>query len=111
MEAASRGCSQEGGLTVGILPGNDASVANPWVDIPLPSGLGEGRNVLVVRAGEVVVAIGGGWGTLSEIALARKMGREVAILGDPPHELDLPYLPRLADGEEGAVWALERVAP
>jgi uncharacterized protein (TIGR00725 family) len=105
MEAASRGCAEEGGLTVGILPGDDPDSANPWVRLPLATGMGEARNVLVVRAGEVVVAVGGGWGTLSEIALARKMGREVAVLGDPP--LDLP-LPRMETAEVAAQWALAR---
>ena len=105
MEAASRGCVEGGGLSVGLLPGTDPTQANPWVTLPLATGLGEARNALVVRAGEAVVAVGGSWGTLSEIALARKMGREVALLGDPP--CDLP-LPRFSTGEEGAAWALER---
>lgn len=105
MEAVSRGCVRRGGLTVGILPGTDPAAANPWVRIPLATGLGEARNALVVRAGEVVVAVGGSWGTLSEIALAKKMGRDVALLGEPP--CDLP-LPRFRTGEEGAAWALER---
>ena len=106
MEAASRGCLEAGGLTVGFLPGPDPSQANPWVRIPLATGLGETRNSLVVRAGEAVVAVGGEWGTLSEIALAKKMGREVSVLGDPP--CDLP-IPRMKTGEEAAEWAL-RVA-
>jgi predicted Rossmann-fold nucleotide-binding protein len=65
--------------------------------------MGEARNALVVRGGEAVVAVGGGWGTLSEIALARKMGQEVALLGDPPCELPLP---RMASAEDAAEWAL-----
>jgi uncharacterized protein (TIGR00725 family) len=105
MEAASRGCLEEGGTTVGILPGSDPSVANPWVSIPLATGMGEARNALVVRAGEAVVAVGGGWGTLSEIALAKKMGREVSLLGDSPFALALP---RSSTGEEAAEWALHR---
>jgi uncharacterized protein (TIGR00725 family) len=105
MEAASRGCLEEGGMTVGILPGSDPSAANPWVRIPLPTGMGEARNALVVRAGEAVIAVGGGWGTLSEIALAKKMGREVNLLGDSPFGLPLP---RSGTGEEAAEWALRR---
>jgi len=105
MEAASRGCLEAGGLTVGFLPGSDPSAANPWVSIPLATGMGEGRNALVVRAGEAVVAVGGGWGTLSEIGLAKKMGREVSLLGDPP--FDLP-LQRLETGEAAADWALRQ---
>ena len=72
MAAASRGARDAGGLVVGVLPGDDASTANEWVDIAIPTGLGEGRNALVVRAARVVVAIGGSWGTLAEIALARR---------------------------------------
>ncbi len=77
MEAACRGAKEEGGLTVGVLPGEVHGEANPYVDVELPTGLGEARNALVVRAGEAVIAVAGGWGTLSEIALARKMGRPV----------------------------------
>ena len=105
MEAASRGCLEAGGLTVGFLPGPDPSAANPWVSIPLATGMGEARNALVVRAGEAVVAVGGGWGTLSEIGLAKKMGREVALLGELP--CDLP-LPRMKTGEAAAEWALNQ---
>lgn len=103
MEAASRGCEEAGGLTLGILPGPHSGAANLWVSIPVPTGMGEARNALVVRTGEVVVAIGGGWGTLSEIALARKMGREVAFLGHPSWDLALP---RFDDPQDAAEWAL-----
>ena len=103
MEAASRGCRLAGGTTVGFLPGRDPARANPWVVLPLPTAMGESRNSLVVRAGEAVVAIGGSWGTLSEIALARKMGHSVVLLGEPP--VDLP-LPRAERPEEAAAWAL-----
>ena len=74
MEAACRGARSRGGLTVGLLPGTDRDAANGWVVVALPTGLGEARNALVVRAADAVVAIGGGWGTLSEIALALKAG-------------------------------------
>lgn len=83
MEAASRGSADEGGLVLGVLPGDDASEANPWVTIPLPTGMGEARNALVVRFSEGVVAVGGGWGTLSEVALAKKMGIPLVALGPP----------------------------
>jgi uncharacterized protein (TIGR00725 family) len=77
MEAACRGAKQAGGTTVGILPGTDRSAANPYVDFALPTGLGEARNALVVRAADVVIAVGGGYGTLSEIALALRGGKPV----------------------------------
>jgi uncharacterized protein (TIGR00725 family) len=81
MEAACRGAKEVGGLTVGILPGPDRSEANPFVDVVLPTGLGEARNALVVGAADAVIAIGGGYGTLSEIALALKVGKRVIGLG------------------------------
>jgi uncharacterized protein (TIGR00725 family) len=81
MEAACRGAKEADGLTVGILPGADRSDANPFVDVVLPTGLGEARNALVVGAADAVIAIGGGYGTLSEIALALKAGKRVIGLG------------------------------
>lgn len=106
MEAAARGCAEAGGLTVGILPGSGAGRANPWIRVPLATGMGEARNALVVRAGEAVLAVGGRWGTLSEIALARTMGRPVGLLGSPPAEgLDLPSF---QDPSEAVGWALDR---
>jgi uncharacterized protein (TIGR00725 family) len=81
MEAACRGASEAGGTTVGILPGSDRAAANRYVDVAIPTGLGEARNVLVVRAADALVAVGGGYGTLSEIALALKAGKRVVGLG------------------------------
>ena len=81
MEAACRGARSRGGLTVGLLPGIDRDAANGWVVVALPTGLGEARNALVVQAADAVVAIGGGWGTLSEIALALKAGVPVVGVG------------------------------
>jgi uncharacterized protein (TIGR00725 family) len=81
MEAACRGARSRGGLTVGILAGLDREEANGWVLVALPTGLGEARNALVVRAADAVVSIGGGWGTLSEIALALKAGVPVVGIG------------------------------
>jgi uncharacterized protein (TIGR00725 family) len=80
MAAAARGASQAGGRVVGLLPGNDPAAANDWVDVAIPTGLGQGRNLLVVRAAAVVVAVGGSWGTLAEIALARRAGTPVVSL-------------------------------
>jgi uncharacterized protein (TIGR00725 family) len=72
MEAVCRGAKSKGGLTVGILPGQDSSMANPWVDIPVVTGIGEARNVAVAKSAQAVIAIGGSYGTLSEIAYALK---------------------------------------
>ena len=81
MEAACRGARSRRGRTLGILPGDDRDAANGWVEIAVPTGMGELRNGLVVRAADAVVAIGGGHGTLSEIALALKLGRPVVGIG------------------------------
>ena len=79
MEAVCRGAKSEGGLTVGILPGQDSSMANPWVDIPVVTGIGEARNVTVVKSAQTLIAIGGSYGTLSEIAYALKSG--IPVIG------------------------------
>jgi uncharacterized protein (TIGR00725 family) len=85
MEAACRGARSRGGRTIGLLPGDDREDANGWVELALPTGLGEARNALIVRAADAVVAIGGGWGTLSEIALALRRG--IPVLGVRTWEL------------------------
>ena len=77
MEGAARGCSEAGGMVLGILPGFDKRSANPYITVPIPTGLGDGRNLLVVRSSDVLVAVEGGYGTLSEIALALKAGKPV----------------------------------
>ena len=81
MEAACRGAKAAGGTTVGILPGDDRAEANPFVDIAVPTGMGEARNALLVRAVDAVVAVAGEFGTLSEIALALRLGKPVVGLG------------------------------
>jgi len=70
MEAVCRGAKSEGGLTIGILPGNNRRDANPYVDIPIITGIGYARNSIVAKSGQAVIAIGGKYGTLSEIAYA-----------------------------------------
>jgi uncharacterized protein (TIGR00725 family) len=80
MEAACRGAKGAGGVTVGILPGTARRDANPHVDIPIVTGMGEARNVLVVRSAQAVIAISGEYGTLSEIAHALKLGIPVVGL-------------------------------
>jgi len=105
MAAAARGAKQAGGLTVGILPGSDSEDANPHVDVPLATGMGEMRNALIVRAAHAVIAIGGGWGTLSEIALAQRIGTPVVGLHDAfTSAVDIP---RVATPQAAAQWALE----
>lgn len=79
MEAAAEGAASEGGVVVGVLPGPDPEAAAPGVTIPIPTGLGEARNVLVVRTSEAVIAIAGGMGTLSEAAFCAKFG--IPVIG------------------------------
>ena len=81
MTAACRGAQSAGGLTIGVLPGFSAADANPYVDIPIVTGMGEARNVIIVRTASAVIAVGGEFGTLSEIAFALKLGRPVVGLG------------------------------
>jgi uncharacterized protein (TIGR00725 family) len=112
MEAASRGAVEGGGLTVGVLPVSRTTIGypNPWVVIPITTGVGGARNVINVLSASLCVAIGGGPGTLSEIAHALKSGvpvwcyRSWAI--DPPPGTDLP-LPRVFDDEADLLAALE----
>lgn len=86
MEAAARGARAEGGVTIGILPGFFARDANPFITHPVVTGMDQARNVVLVRSCEAIVAVGGGYGTLSEIALARKMG--VPVVGVETWRLD-----------------------
>ena len=79
MEAVCRGARNGGGMTVGILPGVDRKEANRYVDLAIPTGLGEARNVLVARAGDSLIAISGEYGTLSEVAMALKL--EIPVVG------------------------------
>lgn len=81
MEAACRGAQGAGGVTVGLLPGLEREGGNPHLSVAIPTGMGELRNGLIVRACDALIAVGGGFGTLSEIALALKVGRPVVGLG------------------------------
>ena len=103
MEAACRGASKAGGLTLGILPGPSRAAANRWVAISVPTGLGELRNGLVVRAADAVVAVGGAYGTLSEIALALKTG--VPVVGIDSWPID--GIERVGSPREAAERAIE----
>ena len=77
MEAVCKGARKEGGLTIGIIPSDSRDDANPYVQIPIVTGMGMGRNVMLVKTADVVIAVGGEFGTLSEIAHALKLGKTV----------------------------------
>jgi len=77
MEAASKGAKSEGGVTIGILPQSHRDKANPYIDIPVATGFGEGRNVIIARTADTIIAVGGEYGTLSEIAFGLRMGKPV----------------------------------
>lgn len=106
MEAACRGAKEAGGTTIGLLPGTDRSEANRWVDVAIATGLGEARNVLVVRASDVIVAVGGGYGTLSEIGFALKTGTPVIGLAT----WEVPGVEPVSDAAEAVARALELLA-
>jgi uncharacterized protein (TIGR00725 family) len=92
MHAAARGCERAGGISVGVLPGDDLDPASPHLGVAIATGMGEARNAVIARTVDSVIAVGGGYGTLSEIALAAKMGK--LVVG-----LDTWALP----GDDGAV--------
>jgi uncharacterized protein (TIGR00725 family) len=87
MAAAARGAKSAGGTTIGILPGETRAGANEWIDHVVVTGIGHARNLAVAASGEAVIAIGGRWGTLAEITLARTLGRPVVIL-EPGWEIE-----------------------
>ena len=80
MQAAARGAKEHGGLTVGILPGPDVTEANPFIDIAVATNMGHARNAIIVQTAQALVAVAGGYGTLSEIALGLKIGKTVVAL-------------------------------
>ncbi len=112
MEAAAQGAKEGGGLTVGILPGEDPQAANAYIDIPIATGLGFARNAVLARAADGIIAIGGGWGTLSELALAVRMGRPAVSLQswepDRPGMEETP-VPRVRTPEEAVTYILRAV--
>lgn len=105
MEAAAEGAASEGGLVLGLLPGDDPAAAAPGVSLPVPTAMGEARNVLVVRASEAVVAVAGGWGTRSEASLCMKLG--VPLVGLMDTIGDLFEIERFRDPEGAVARALE----
>jgi uncharacterized protein (TIGR00725 family) len=80
MEAAARGAKEIGGVTVGILPGEDTGDANEFIDIPIATNMGQARNAIIVQTADVLISVSGGYGTLSEIAFALKLGKGVIAL-------------------------------
>ena len=107
MEAACRGAARAGGVSVGVLPGADATAANAHVSVVLPTGLGELRNGLIVRAADALIAVGGGFGTLSEIALALKAG--VPVVGLGTWRLGVPELAEAGSPQDAVDRALAAV--
>jgi len=105
MAAAARGAKEAGGTTIGILPGTSRADANEWVDHAVATGLGHMRNFAVAASGDAVIAVGGAWGTLSEIAFAKVLGRPVVIL-EPG--LEVEGVDRAATPEEAVELALSR---
>jgi uncharacterized protein (TIGR00725 family) len=103
MEAVAKGATSAGGTAIGILPGYDASESNSYLTHRIPTGLGHARNTVVVASGNAVVAVGGGFGTLSEIGLALKMGKPVIHLNS--WELDAGRLDRFSDGNASYISA------
>jgi uncharacterized protein (TIGR00725 family) len=109
MEAVCRGARSAGGTTVGLLPGLDRAEGNPHLTVSLPTGLGQGRNLLLVRSSDALVAVGGGFGTLSEIALALRTGTPVIGLATWSLHLDakaVDAFPVAADPDAAAAMAL-----
>ena len=96
MEAACRGAKEAGGLTIGILPGDSHESANPYVDIPIVTGMGEARNIVIVKTADALIAIDGKYGTLSEIAIAVSLGKPVVGL----NTWDIPGVIKAATPDE-----------
>jgi uncharacterized protein (TIGR00725 family) len=110
MEAVCRGAQAAGGTTVGLLPGLDRAEGNPHLTISIPTGLGQGRNLLLVRSSNALIAVGGGFGTLSEIALALRTGTPVVGLATWSLHLDgrpVDAFPMATDPDTAAQLALE----
>jgi len=105
MEAASKGAKQAGGLTVAILPQDHKRDANPYIDIPIATGLGIGRNVVIARTADAMIAIGGEYGTLSEIAFALQMGKPVVGI----KSWDIKGVIPTKDAEEAVRTVLEMI--
>jgi uncharacterized protein (TIGR00725 family) len=108
MAGAARGAKAAGGTTIGILPGESLAERNEWVDLAVATGIGHARNLAVVASGAAVIAVGGSWGTLAEIAFARRLGRPVVIL-EPGWQIEGEGVERARSPEEAVEAALARV--
>ena len=109
MAAAARGAKQAGGKTIGILPGESPQEANQWIDYAIATGTGHARNLAVAASGDAVIAVGGSWGTLSEIAFARRLGRPTVLLEGGVAVAGEGYL-RAATPQEAVELALSALA-
>jgi uncharacterized protein (TIGR00725 family) len=105
MEASCKGAKENGGTTIGILPGDDVEEANPYIQIPIASGIGIARNVIIVKTAQAIIAINGRHGTLSEIAFARQLKKPVCSL-EP--WLDVPGVVVVKNAQEAVEFALTR---
>lgn len=110
MEAASQGAKEKGGTVIGILPGFSRKDANPYVDIPIVTGLGDGRNMVIVQTARAVIAFPGEYGTLSEIALALKIGRPVVSLGSWEISPDIVQAKTAKEAVEAALGSIKKMA-
>ncbi len=104
MTAAAEGAKQAGGVTLGVLPGSDTSSANPFIDFAVATNMGQARNAIIVQSADAVISVAGGYGTLSEIALALKAGKPVFSI-DPP--CPVPGIRICATAEEAVESAWE----
>ena len=108
MEASARGAQQAGGLTVGILPGFSPDDANQFITIPIVTGLSHARNVLVVRSAQALIALEGGYGTLSEIAIALTLGKPVIGLGTWEVSREIIVVATPEEAVQRAIEAIQR---
>ncbi len=106
MEAAAKGAKEAGGLTIGILPQDKKKYANPYIDIPIVTGFGIGRNVIIARTADAIIAVGGAYGTLSEIAYALQLGKP--IIGIDTWDID--GVLRAVDAEDAVRKAVKVVS-
>jgi uncharacterized protein (TIGR00725 family) len=107
MAAAHRGAKSADGTTIAILPGEDRDAANEWADHVVVTGIGHARNLAVAASGDAVIAVGGGWGTLAEIAFARRLGRTVVALAGAPEVEGIEIAATPAEAVELALRHLE----